>query len=165
MRFFNSAHMNAGLALLTCAAVAALAATAMANTPFPNASARQLIELRQENFNTMGWATKALSDQLKSGSPDVGKMTTAAATIRSLASDIAHWFPVGSGRESGVDTDALPGIWQERVKFEALASQLAAESKTLTTTLASNDLPAIRAQVKTLREACSSCHRLFLAKR
>jgi len=79
------------------------------------------IETRKEGFNTIGWTTKAINDQLKSRSPDLQGMTVAAKTIANTTPEINRWFPAGSGRESGAGTDALPAIWKERGDFDALA--------------------------------------------
>ncbi len=150
--------------ILLAASITALP-NATADSIGPGATPRQVVETRKEGFSEIGWATKAINDQLKTRSPDLRKISVAATTIANRTPDIVQWFPAGSGRESGADTDALPAIWKERAEFDELAQKLILESKQLTTTLKSNDLGAIRDQFTSLREVCSSCHRRFLAKK
>lgn len=138
---------------------------ATADSHGPSATPLQVVEMRKEGFNEIGWATKAISDQLKRRSPDTQRIRVAATTIANRTPDIMHWFPAGSGRESGADTDALPAIWQARTDFDALAQKLILESQQLTRTLQSDDLNAVRAQFTSMREVCSSCHRRFLARK
>lgn len=132
----------------------------------PTASAvsmQRVIETRQDGFNTIGWATKAINDQLKTRSPDLQKIAQAAATIDKWAPEVAGWFPAGSGRESGYKTDALPEIWTDRANFDALARRLVTESQRLKEVVATNDPGAIKVQFTALREVCSRCHRGYLA--
>lgn len=138
---------------------------ATANSHGPGTTPPQIIEMRKEGFNEIGWATKAINDQLKTRSPDTQRIRVAATTIANRTPDVVHWFPAGSGRESGADTDALPAIWQERADFDALAQKLIRESQQLTRTLTSEDLSAVRTQFTSLREVCSTCHRRFLARK
>jgi len=127
------------------------------------ASTQTVIEARREGFKKMGAAMKALSDQAKQAAPDLAKMTAASQTISTAAPQQFQWFPAGTGPESGIETDALEHIWQDRTKFESLASKLAGESKTLTATVAGGDLAAIKTQVKAVGEVCSTCHKSFRA--
>ena len=106
---------------------------------------------------------KALTEQLKSAAPDAAKMAAAAQAIGTGAEAQLQWFPAGSGPEAGAETDALPHIWKDREKFDSLANKLIPETKALTAAIASNDVPAIRTQLKTVADVCSSCHRSFRA--
>jgi cytochrome c556 len=111
----------------------------------------------------MGAAMKALTLQLKSATPDNAEMTKAANTIAGGAQSALQWFPAGTGPEAGIETDALPHIWEDRAKFDSLANKLVPETKTLVTTVAGKDVAAIRTQVKAVADVCSSCHKSFRA--
>jgi cytochrome c556 len=151
-------------ALLALAGLLTLSAgSAGASDPESASSPRILIETRQAGFKKMGAAMKAIVAQLKSDAPDTAQMSAAAQVIASGAETALHWFPPGSGAEAGADTDALPYIWQERAKFDTLANRLIAESKTLTTAMSGKDLAAIKSQVKSTSEVCSTCHHSFRA--
>jgi cytochrome c556 len=129
----------------------------------PTASPTAVIETRQQGFKKMGAAMKALVEQLKSPTPDNAKMTAAVQAIAAGSPEIPQWFPAGSGPEAGVDTDALPHIWEDRAKFDSLANKLVPETKTLVATVSGNDVAAIRTQMKAVADVCSSCHKSFRA--
>jgi cytochrome c556 len=126
-------------------------------------SAAAVIETRQAGFKKMGAALKALGDQVKLAAPDPAVLARAAAAIAAGAEAQREWFPTGSGPESGGETDALPGIWTDRARFDDLALKLAAESKGLVERVAGGDSAAIAAQVKAVGAACSACHKSFRA--
>jgi cytochrome c556 len=117
------------------------------------------VEARQSGFKKMGAALKAITEQLKTGSPDTSTLTASTQTLISLAEKVPHWFPAGSGAE----TDALPNVWTDRARFDALAQDLVADVKSLSATIAANDMEAVRAQAKRTGATCSACHRSFRA--
>jgi cytochrome c556 len=125
--------------------------------------AAAVVEARQAGFKKMGAALKAITEKLKSESPDVPALTAPSQAISVGAAELARWFPAGSGAESGVDTDALSNIWTDRSKFDSLATELIAEAKSLSAAMATNDATAIRAQAKRVGSVCSTCHRSFRA--
>lgn len=126
-------------------------------------SAQATVEMRRAEFKKMGTAMKTLIDQSKTDSPDIAKMQAAALAIDAYTGKISGWFPAGSGPESGVDTDALPYIWQARAKFDGIADELGPEAKNLAAALQTGELAGVRAQVKKLGGVCASCHRSFRA--
>jgi cytochrome c556 len=126
-------------------------------------SAQEIVEARQSGFKKMGAAMKAIAEQLKTEAPDVAKISTAAQAVEAGTKAQPGWFPAGSGPESGLETDALPHIWQDTSKFTALSGQLATQSAHLTAAVAGKDLAAIRTQFKVLAEVCSTCHKSFRA--
>ena len=164
MRPDSPSHMANRTALLVLAGLCTLAfGNASASDPQGSSSPQSLIETRQVTFKKMGAAMKAIVEQLKSDTPDNAKMQAAAQVIGSGAEQVPAWFPAGSGPEAGIDTDALPYLWQERAKFDSIANRLIPETKTLATALSGKDAAAVRAQVKVVGEVCSSCHRSFRA--
>jgi|HigsolmetaAR204D_1030405.scaffolds.fasta_scaffold00436_4 cytochrome c556 len=152
------------LALTACAAAAApLIAPLQASTPLPRPHAQEVIDARRDGFNTIGWASKAINDQLKTRAPGLNRIATAAETIHKMAPEIAYWFPAGTGPESRLDTKAMPEIWSKRAHFDALTRELVAESQRLQDAIATQDVAAIRTQFTALRQVCSRCHRAYLA--
>ncbi|MEJ0034701.1 MAG: cytochrome c [Gammaproteobacteria bacterium] len=139
------------------------AASATASDTEGASSPQATIETRQAGFKRMGAAMKAIVAQLKTDAPDNTQIATAAQAIRTGSESVPHWFPAGSGAEAGSETDALPYIWQERAKFDSLATRLVAESKTLATAASGGDVVAVKSQVKVVAEVCASCHRSFRA--
>src|SRR3954471_17988189 len=72
-----------------------------------------IVQTRQSGFKKMGAAMKVITEQLKSDTPDLPKISAAAQAIGTGAREQPSWFPTGSGPESGVETDALPHIWED----------------------------------------------------
>ncbi len=126
-------------------------------------SPQAVIEMRQETFKKMGAGMKLIAAQLKTDAPDSARMTAAAQFISAHAGEIPHWFPAGSGRETGIDTDALPYIWKDRARFDSIANQLVPEAKRLVVVIGGNDIEALKAQVKVVGDVCGTCHKSFRA--
>jgi cytochrome c556 len=148
-------HLPITLALLMC-----VWSIASGDAARPHElSAAAAVEARQSGFKKMGAALKAINEQLKMDSSDPATLTAPAQALLTHAEKIPHWFPAGSGAE----TDALPNIWTDRAKFDALANELVAELRSLSATIAGNDMVAVRAQAKRAAAACSACHRSFRA--
>jgi cytochrome c556 len=150
----------ARLARLIGVAVLATGSTAKADSP---QTTQAVIETRQAGFKKMGSAFKAITEQLKTESPSVATLAAPAEAISAGAGKLSQWFPAGSGTESGVETDALPNIWSDRAKFDALMNELVAEARSLSAAIATNDVAALRAQAKRTGGVCSSCHKSFRA--
>lgn len=122
------------------------------------------VEARQAGFRKMGAAFKALNEQLKTSAPQAATLTASVQALAELSPHVLRWFPAGSG----AGTDALPNVWTDRARFDALANDLVTEVKGLSATLAPDgappaDLAAVSAQAKRVGAACSTCHRSFRA--
>jgi cytochrome c556 len=122
-----------------------------------------VIKARQASFKELGDAMKVYRTELRSDSPDNSAMAAAAGVVASYADEIVDWFPVGSGPESGLDTDALPYIWKNTEKFSRLGAEIVLASAALTAAVASNDTKAIISQVSATGKACKNCHGSFRA--
>lgn len=121
------------------------------------------VETRQAAFKKMGAALKTLTDQLKGTTPESAKLAASARAIAAGAQELPLWFPAGSGPDAGMETDALPNIWTDRTRFDALSQDLIADARALLAATDSGDLDAVRAQVKRVGATCSTCHRSFRA--
>ena len=120
---------------------------------------------RQANFKKMGAANKALADELKKAAPSIEVARTSAPVLSQLAPQVATWFPDGSGPEAGVETEALPAIWQRRGDFDRKAQDFVDAAGRLQAAADSGDLEAIRAASTAVGAACKSCHTDFRAKK
>ena len=120
---------------------------------------------RQANFKKLGAANKAIGDELKKDAPDIAVARAQAPVIAGLAPQVVDWFPVGSGVESGTETEALPAIWERRAEFDRRAQALVDASAALQTASASGDLPGVRTASAAVGAACKSCHTDFRAKK
>lgn len=148
-------HLPIALAMLMCVCPVVSADVAGTSDLSPAAA----VEARQAGFKKMGASLKAITEQLKAASPDLASLNAPTQTLVSFAEKVPHWFPAGSG----ADTDALPNIWTDRARFDSLAADALVEAKTLSATIARNDVEAARAQARRTAAACSACHRSFRA--
>lgn len=134
--------------------------------PLPNGmTVKQQIEARQKNLKDLGGAMKTVGDQMKSGAPSLDEIRPAVQVIKTHAADIGNWFPVGTGPESGIETEALPKIWEDQPGFQAAAQKLAEEANKLSDVATGDDLAAIGAQVGATGGACKNCHDNFRQKK
>jgi cytochrome c556 len=122
-----------------------------------------VISVRQQSFKEMGTAMKVFRKELRSDSPDRAAMTVAADMVARHAGDVSDWFPVGSGPESGLETDALPYIWKNTDKFSRLSREISRASVALVTAVATNDTSVIISQVSVTGKTCKGCHDSFRA--
>jgi len=162
MRIMTSNRPSPRTTLWLLASFGVLVAGAVSASD-PAESPQTVIETRRQGFKKMGAAMKALAEQLKSATPDSAKMAAATQAIAAGSPEIPHWFPAGSGPEAGVETDALPHIWEDRAKFDSLANRLIPETKTLVSAASGTDVAAIRTQMKAVADICSTCHKSFRA--
>ena len=151
----------AGLGLLSACgradeteAVAGAADRELAN----GMTVKQQIEARQGQLKKIGKAFKTISDQLKAGSPDLAQIQAATAVVPKEAEGMADWFPEGTGPESGVETEALPIIWEEPADFSEKVSAMQNAAAQLDTVAQGGDIAAIATAFKTTGGTCKSCH-------
>lgn len=119
---------------------------------------KAVIEARQAQLKKLGSAFKTINDQLKSGSPDMAAIQAAAASVPVEAEGMANWFPEGSGPESGIETDALPKIWETRADFDQKISDFQAAAAQLATVAQGGDPAAIGAAFGATGGTCKACH-------
>ena len=136
------------------------------NDTLPNGmTVKQQIEARQKALKDMGAAFKTVNDQLKSSAPALDQIRPAVQTIKTHAAEIGTWFPKGTGPESGVETAALPKIWEDEATFQAAAQRLGDEAGKLSDVATGEDLAAIGAQAGATGGACKNCHDNFRKKK
>lgn len=119
------------------------------------------IDERQDNFEAISDAFKAIREQMDSGSPDLAAVQEAAADINTRAGLIGNYFPEGSGYDAGWDTEALPAIWEKPEEFAAAQQKLVDESAKLAELAAAGDAAAVGKQVGAMGGACKNCHDSF----
>jgi cytochrome c556 len=120
-----------------------------------------IVQARQGHFKEIGKAAKAMSEQLKSGTPSLPVVQAAAKPIDALAPQVPSWFPAGSGPAPGVKTQAKPDIWARPDEFKHDAAAFADAAHKLDLVAASGDLSAIRTQAQALALTCKTCHEAF----
>lgn len=129
-------------------------------TPLQKEQALALMKQRHENYEKIGDAMKAISRELKSGSPDLVQVRAGAATIAELAPRVPDWFPAGTGPDVG-KTEARAAIWEKPEDFAAKARDFQAAATAFQTAAQGSDLAAIRSAQADLGKSCKACHDLY----
>lgn len=135
------------------------AAEEIATEALPNGmTVKEQIEARQGQLKKVGKAFKTIIDQSKSDSPDMAAIQAATASITTETEGMADWFPEGTGPDSGIETDALPIIWDEKEDFLQKVSDMQEAAAKLDAAAQTGDAAAIGAAFKTAGGTCKSCH-------
>lgn len=116
------------------------------------------IEARQGQLKKLGQAFKAISDQSKAGEPDLAAIQAAAASAVAETASMKDWFPEGTGPDSGVETDALPAIWESPEDFDAKIDDFMAAAGELKLATDGGDMDAIIAAFRATGGTCKACH-------
>jgi len=127
--------------------------------------AQKIFHERHEGMEAIGKATKALSQALKSDTPDLQTVRKSAATINDLASKSGNWFPPGTGQDVLPKTRALPPIWQKPEDFAAKDRDFQAAAKAFNAAAVSGDINAIKSSFEPLGKSCKACHDTYRAER
>jgi len=126
--------------------------------------AAEIIKARQEHLKAVGKAAKAISDQLKSGTPDKAVVLSNAAEIDKTLKDLPTWFPKGSGPEAGVKTAAKPEIWAQPDEFRKAYDTAQAAADKFVQVATAGDAAATGTAFVSLGMACNGCHKPFRVK-
>ena len=145
--------------VLASVAVAAICGAAYAQRP--NAAAT--IQTRQGNYKQMAAALKGISDQLRSGSPDLAQIRPRAALLADRSVHVLGWFPHGTGAEAGVRTRAKPDIWSNAAGFRQAGATFVVAARALNDAARSGDLAQVRTAFPAVQRACGGCHDNFRA--
>jgi cytochrome c556 len=82
-----------------------------------------------------------------------------------LNANLQQLFPEGTAKGSGVETRALPAIWEKWGDFEQVAMRFQQETAKLAEIAEDGDMAAIGQQVGVLgKEGCGACHETFREK-
>jgi cytochrome c556 len=136
----------------------AAAAAAHATGKVPNTPGGKAAAQRHENFKQMGGAFKGILDELKKDEPDKAVVADDAQKVKALAADLPHWFPRGSGPETGMKMLAKPVVWTDPKGFGAAATRLRDETGKLAQVASSGDMAATKTQFGATGRACKGCH-------
>mgnify|MGYP003952489019 CR=1 FL=1 len=150
--------------LVVSAALVGLLAACSSEAPAdaPTAAAEPaVIEERQDNFEAIGDAFKAVRGELEKDAPDFTLIASKASDINTRAAKIEGHFPAGTSVDDGFDTEALAAIWQKPDDFKAAAQKLVDESAKLASLASEGDKAAVSAQAMTMGGACKGCHDNF----
>ncbi len=156
--------------LMLGAAVAAVLGSAMivgsglAQAPTAPADKAAFMKERHHHFHEIGAAFKGVLDEFKKSDPSAAELQKYTAVMDNYAQQVPTWFPVGTGPETGIKTQALATIWQRPDEFKKDAAALAAAAHNINVAAQSGNLDAVRAGIAPLGGACKSCHEVFRAR-
>ncbi len=140
---------------LALAAVVVMAGMGMAHAQAPDP-----IKLRQTIFDLNNGSFAFL----KTVAATKGDLKTADSVARGMARWavlIPSMFPAGSDKG---DTKALPAIWSDPAGFKKDADSFGEAATKVADAAKAGDADAFAANVKSLGEACGTCHKTFRAK-
>ena len=144
--------------------LAACSGEAPADAPADGAAKTEVppvLKEREENFEAIGDAFKAVRGELEKDTPDFALIAAKATDINARAMKIEGHFPAGTSTADGLKTEALPTIWEKPEEFKAAATKLVDESAKLVAIAADGDKAAVGAQAMAMGGACKNCHDTF----
>lgn len=120
-----------------------------------------MIKARQANFKEIGGDFKSVNDEIKSGSPNLGSVRSAARDLATRAAGQGKYFGKGSGPESGEKTRALPAIWTDAAGFAQVNANFVKAASALNAAAQAGDVAQLTAARNALGGTCKSCHEKF----
>lgn len=145
-------------------AIAAGLSLAAAGGALAQSAAEQAVTARQAGYKQIGAAFKAINDEMRQRSPDMGVVAQAARTLKQHADRVPGWFPKGSGPETRLKTDAKAEIWTDAAGFAAASQALQAQATRMQQLAVAGDVDGVKAQIRTLGGTCKSCHDKYRAE-
>jgi cytochrome c556 len=136
-------------------------AGAAADTPAIATAGPEVVKEREENFEAIGKAFKAVRGELEKDTPDFTLIAASATDINTRAGKIGGHFPAGTSVDDGFKTEALPSIWEKPEEFAAANKKLVDESAKLATLAGEGDKAAVGAQAMAMGGVCKGCHDKF----
>ncbi len=117
-----------------------------------------VIEKRQQVMKGQSAAVKAIKAAVET--KDFATIETKAKDLMGSADQIPSVFPKGSTKGK---TKATAAIWEKWDEFQGHAKNLSKASAELGAAAKNKDEAAVSSKVKSVSEACSSCHKAFRA--
>jgi len=119
-------------------------------------AANDPIAERKEILKGMGEATKPVVGMLRGEAPfDRAKVDAALTSYANAVPKLPALFPDDS--KTGGKTEALPRIWDEKAKFEALFTKLGEDVK-IAQAEAITDVASLKAAFPKVLKDCKACH-------
>lgn len=114
------------------------------------------VAARKKVMQGNGKAMKALNAAVKAG--EFPKVALMASEVGENALDIAEAF---EKKDMAGKTTALPKIWEEKAKFNQLATKLLNDSRAVIEAARAKDKAKVEAGVKVMGSNCAACHKEF----
>lgn len=146
---------------------AALAATTLFMTAPAQASAftdgEEAVEYRQAALSLIRENFAFMASMVRNDRPyDAAMFEKRAQALYHLTYIPWDGFD-GAGANVTTDSDALPGIWENKDDFDSRAAQLREDARALAEAAASGDMGTIRPQFLSTARNCQQCHENYRA--
>jgi cytochrome c556 len=152
-------------AIITASGVTFAQGQSPASSQGQAASAAEVVKARQKRLKALGAAFKTIRDELKGNSPDAAKIREASVDITQAAGVIDKWFPVGTGPDSGVKTDAKLDVWTDPAGFATAREAFVREANKWAQLGNSTDASAWKEGAASLGQSCKGCHDKYRVKK
>ncbi len=121
-----------------------------------------VIAQRQAIYKSFGRVSRDPGLMLKGEAPfDLAKVQTALQTFLDGSSKLPDLFPENS--KTGHDTAALPAIWDDKARFNAIFTKFNNDSKAALASI--KDEASFKTEFPKVLADCGACHQSFRAKR
>jgi cytochrome c556 len=142
----------------------AFAAPALAQTTPAQSSPGQTVQERRDGLRAMGQHMEAMAAIARAGGdprPAVERVQALEAWFRGFPAR----FPAGTQQgAAGIETRALPAIWQNFADFERLDQALLVRLGALREAAASGNAAAFGQALQATGASCGDCHRPYRAR-
>lgn len=129
---------------------------------YAHGGASGIVKERMDAMGAMGKAMKSVGEMFKGQKNyDADAIAAAAGSIARHARDIPGFFPDSDASRHGKATEALPAIWEQKDRFDALSADMLRESQSLASAAQDQDKRAVRLQFARTAKVCSACHTAF----
>jgi cytochrome c556 len=147
---------GAALALMTMGSTLALAADEPAN----------LVKYRQNfmkgNSAHLGMIAAVVKGEVSLTDELAPNAAALAEMGEMLSANLQQLFPEGTDKAAGLETAALPAIWEKWSDFEQVAMRFQEETAKLAEVAEAGDMAAIGQQLGVVgKEGCGACHETF----
>jgi cytochrome c556 len=145
-------------------AVAALGLVTLAGSALAQTSPAQVVQERRDGLRAMGQHMEAMAAIARAGGdprPAVERVQALEAWFRGFPAR----FPAGTQQgAAGIETRALPAIWQNFADFERLDQALLVRLGALREAAASGNAAAFGQALQATGASCGDCHRPYRAR-
>ncbi|HZH50910.1 MAG TPA: cytochrome c [Microvirga sp.] len=120
-----------------------------------------VVEQRQSLMKEMGAQTRPIGAMLRGQEPfDLAKVQAGLKVFAENSEKSKALFPENS--KDAPKTDALPAIWQNKAKFESIATKLHQDAQTAMANI--KDEATFKAEMPKVLQNCGGCHNDFRKK-
>lgn len=122
---------------------------------------KQIIDYRDSVMHALGGHAGAIAAIMKGEVTYEDQVLPHAKALAATAPTVGDLFPEGSGPDSGVDTRALPAIWDESEQFKQSVEDFEKAADAFLEAARGGKRQEMLAAFKQLGDGCGGCHEDF----